>query len=189
MIHSSALAWLLLATISLVDCNSPAAPEVVTPAPGTEGALAARTLDVVARDTPAARAATAEVARLDSLEVQSFLADDPATLARLWSDDFVVTNPFNQFVTKEQVLTLVTSGVLAFESYDRQIEYARAYGDVVIVAGRETVVWADKMPLAGQTSRLRYTAVWVRHGNTWQEVARHANLILGGAPGGPPTIR
>jgi hypothetical protein len=63
-------------------------------------------------------------------------------MARLWSDDFVVTNALNKFVTKQQVLGMVDSGFLVITSFDRQIEYLRAYGDVVIVAGREAVVWA-----------------------------------------------
>ena len=98
-------------------------------------------------------------------------------MAQLWSDEFVVTNPFNQFLNKQQVLALVNSGTLAFSAYQRDIAYAHAYGRVVIVAGSETVVWAGKSPLAGQTSLLRYTAVWARHGDTWQEVARHASMV------------
>jgi hypothetical protein len=129
--------------------------------------------------------ADAEVSRASAAEVKAFLANDPAALARLWSDEFVVTNPFNQFVNKQDVLTLVRSGVLAFTSYDRTIEYSHRYGDVVIVAGSETVVWAGKIPLAGQTSHLRYTAMWIRHGNAWKEIARHANIVLPGGPPGP----
>lgn len=132
----------------------------------------------------AARAA-AEVAHADSAEVQAFLANDPTTLARLWSDDFVVRNPFNQFVTKQQVMTLVTSGTLAFASYERHIEYTKAYGDLVVVAGSETVVWAGRMPLAGQTTQLKYTAVWARQGNEWREIARHANIVPPGGPAAP----
>jgi hypothetical protein len=95
----------------------------------------------------------------------------------LWSDDLVVTNPLNQFVNKQHVLDMVSTATLAFSSYDRQIEYLHFYGDIAIVAGGETVVWAGKMPLAGKTSHLRYTAVWRRQNGTWQEVVRHANII------------
>jgi hypothetical protein len=130
--------------------------------------------------------AESEVRQADAAEVQAFLNNDPAALARLWSDDFVVTNPFNQFVTKQQVLGLVTSGTLAFSSYERHIEYMHGYGKLMVVAGRETVVWAGHIPLAGQLSQLRYTSVWQRNGDEWQEVVRHATLILPGTPGGPP---
>jgi ketosteroid isomerase-like protein len=178
---------LLASTFVVVNCSSPTTPD----GSGLHGGSSAASLTRVSRaeENPAALRATEEVARLDAAEVQAFLADDPETLARLWSDDFVVTNPFNQFVNKQQVLALVTSGVLAFAAYERHTEYAHAYGDVVVVAGSETVVWAGKIPLAGQTTRLRYTAVWARHGNEWQEVARHANIVLPGGPPGPASTR
>ena len=147
---------------------------------------AAESSDARSEEGPDASRATAAVAQASAAEVAAFMAADPSALAALWSESFVVTNPFNQFATKPQVLSLVASGILAFSSYDRTIEYAHAYGDQVIVAGSETVVWAGRLPLTGKTSHLRYTAVWARHGNEWQEVARHASLILAGAPGGPP---
>ncbi len=129
----------------------------------------------------ARQAATAsvedQVRRLSAEEVQAFLRKEPATLARLWSDDFVVTNPLNQFVTKKQVLGMVESGVLEIASFDRQIDYLKVYGDTVILAGRETVLWGGKMPNAGRTEQLRITAVWMRQQDRWQQVARHANVV------------
>ena len=114
---------------------------------------------------------------LNTQEVEALLHNDVKALGRLWSDDFVVTNPFNKFINKQQVLKLTESGNLAFTSYDRQIEYVRDYRDTVIVTGLETVVWAGKMPNAGQTSRLRFTGIWMKQNGRWQEVARHANII------------
>jgi hypothetical protein len=99
-------------------------------------------------------------------------------MARLWSDDFVVTNPLNKFVNKQQVLGMVESGVLVITSYDRHIEYVRVYGGATaIVAGSETVVWGGKMPNAGKTEHLRFTGIWMEQGERWQEVARHANIV------------
>lgn len=117
------------------------------------------------------------VRQLSTEEVQAFVHNDAKTMARLWADDFVVTNPLNRFVTKQQVLGMVESGFLGIPTYDRQIEYIRVYGDVVIVAGSETVLWGGKMPNAGKTEHLRFTAVWMRRGGSWQEVARHANIV------------
>jgi ketosteroid isomerase-like protein len=121
--------------------------------------------------------ADADVRRANAEEVEAFSHNDPKTMARLWSDDFVVTNPLNKFVTKRQVLGMVESGFLVITSYDRQIEYVRVYGDTVIAAGSETVVWGGKMPNAGKTEHLRFTAVWMRQRGSWQEVARHANIV------------
>lgn len=123
------------------------------------------------------RRAEEEIRRLNAQEVEALLRNDVKALGRIWSGDFVVTNPLNQFVNKQQVVGLIESGTLAFTSYDRRVEYVRVYGDTAVVAGSETVVWAGKMPNAGQTSQLRFTAIWVRQGGHWQEVARHANIV------------
>src|ERR1700730_15661106 len=104
-------------------------------------------------DTPGrGQSAVDEVRRLNTEEVDAFLHNDPKAMLRLWSDDFVVTNPLNKFATKQQVVGMMESGVLVITSYDRHIEYARLYhDDTVIVAGNETVVWGGKMPNAGKT--------------------------------------
>jgi uncharacterized protein (TIGR02246 family) len=117
------------------------------------------------------------IRRLNAEEVDAFLKNDRAAMARLWSDDFVVTNPLNKFVTKQQVLGMVDSGFLVITSFDRQIEYLRVYGDIVVVAGREAVVWGGRMPNAGKSENLRFTAVWVKQSGRWQQIARHANIV------------
>ncbi len=118
-----------------------------------------------------------EVRRLNHEEVRAFLGNDQKAMARIWSDDMVVTNPLNKFVTKQQVLSMVESGFLVITSYDRQIEYIRVYGATVIVAGSEVVVWGGKMPNAGKTEHLRFTGIWIKQSGRWQEVARHANVV------------
>jgi len=118
-----------------------------------------------------------EINRVNIQEVEALLHNDLKTLSYLWSEGFVVTNPLNKFVSKPQVIALIESNVLAFTSYERHVEYMRIYGDTVIVAGDETVVWAGKMPNAGKTSHLRFTSVWLKHEGRWQEVARHANIV------------
>jgi len=110
-------------------------------------------------------------------EVQAFLHNDAKSMARLWSDDLVVTNPLNKFVTKQQVLGMMQSGFLVITSYERRIEYAHVYGEVVILAGSETVVWGGRMPNAGKTEQLRFTAIWMKQQGRFQEIARHANIV------------
>ena len=127
--------------------------------------------------TPADKQAEQEVRQSSDDEVQAFLRDDLAAVAHLWSDSFVVTNPLNKLATKQEVLGMVKSGFLVIAQYDRRIEYAHVYGNIVILAGSETVLWGGKMPIAGKTQQLRFTAVWMRQQGRWQEVARHANII------------
>jgi ketosteroid isomerase-like protein len=118
-----------------------------------------------------------ELRRLNTEEPDAFLHKDAKALADLWSDDLVVTNPLNEFVTKQQILGMVESGFLVITSYVRSIEYVRVYGDTVIVAGSETVVWGGKMANAGKVEHLRFTGVWIKQAGRWQEVARHANIV------------
>jgi ketosteroid isomerase-like protein len=134
---------------------------------------------VVAQSSPTSVDSQPEqqVRKASDEEVQAFLQKDAKTMARLWSDDFVVTNPLNKFVTKEQVLGMVQSGFLVITSYERRIEYAHVYGGTVILAGSETVVWGGKMPNVGKTEQLRFTAVWMKQQGRFQEVARHANIV------------
>ena len=118
-----------------------------------------------------------EIRKLSAEEVNAFLKNDRESMARLWSNDMVITNPLNKFVTRQQVLAMVDSGFLVITSFDRQIEYLRFYGDIAIVAGSETVVWGGKMPNAGKTEHLRFTAVWMKQAGRWQEIVRHANIV------------
>ena len=113
----------------------------------------------------------------NALEVAAFLAADTRALDRLWGDGMVVNNPLNAFVTKPQVLAMVDSGMLRFSAFDRRIDYLHLYGNTAIVAGIEAVVWAGRMPLAGKTSHVRFTAVWMRSHGVWREVARHADIL------------
>jgi hypothetical protein len=46
--------------------------------------------------------AAEEVRQVNAGEVEAFLHKDLKTMARLWSEDFVGTNPLNRFVTKQQ---------------------------------------------------------------------------------------
>jgi hypothetical protein len=50
--------------------------------------------------TSKASPAETEVRRANTEEVDAFLHNDPTAMDRLWSEDFVVTNPLNKFVTK-----------------------------------------------------------------------------------------
>ena len=124
-----------------------------------------------------AETAEQDVRRSSDAEVDAFLRRDSGAMARLWSDDMVVTNPLDKLVSKQTVLGLVESGVLVITEFVRQIEYLHVVGDVVFVAGSEDVVWGGKMPLAGKAQHLRFTAVWMQREGRWQEVIRHANVV------------
>ena len=128
-------------------------------------------------DATSDKRAEEEVRRLNREEVEAFLHKDAKAMASLWSDDLVVTNPLNKFVTKQQVLGMMQSGMLVITNYDRHIEYLRVYGGTVIVAGSEDVTWGGRMPNAGKLEHLRFTGIWMRQQGRFQEVARHTNIV------------
>lgn len=133
---------------------------------------------VASAQTNQSRRIKEEIRKLNAQETEALLHNDVKKLGRLWSDDFVVTNPFNKFINKQQVLGMIESGNLGFSAFERQIEYVRVYGETVIVTGSETATWAGKMPLAGQTSHLRITSIWMKQHGRWLQVARHASIIV-----------
>jgi hypothetical protein len=119
-----------------------------------------------------------EIREVNAQEVEGLLRNDVRLLRRIWSDELVVTNPLNKFVNKQEVLRLIESGTLAFSAYERRLEYIHVYRNIAVVAGSETVVWAGKMPNAGRESLLRFTGIWMRQNGRWQQVARHANIVV-----------
>jgi hypothetical protein len=130
-----------------------------------------------AKISSADKLAEAEVRRLTGEEITAFLHNDPEALSKLWSKDFVVTNPQNKFLTGAQVLDNMRTGRLVIVAHLRDIDYVRVYGDTVIMAGRETITWGKPMPNAGKTEHLRFTAVWMKQNGRWLKVARHANVV------------
>ena len=137
--------------------------------------------------TKASPADEAAVRKLYDDERKAFLKADAKELSTYFADEFFVTNPFNQLALKKAFfIDMVANGTLAFDKFERTIEHMQFYGDMVIVAGRETCGWAGKMPLAGKTSELRFTGVARKVNGRWIEVARHANIIMPGPAPAPP---
>ena len=110
-----------------------------------------------------------EIRRLDDEAREAFLRVDIVTLERLFADEFLVTNPFNRVLNKQQVLEALASGRIKHTAYEREIEHLRLVADTAVVMGRETVV--DN----GETKTRRYTEIWLRREGRWQVIARHAS--------------
>lgn len=120
-----------------------------------------------------------EIRSLEEQEVAAVLDADIASLERLWSPQFIVNNPQNGITAdRAGVIDRVRRGLIRYSSFERRIEAIRFAGDVAIVMGAETVVPEGDPARQGQTIHRRYTSVWKRTGSGWQNIARHANVIL-----------
>jgi len=118
-----------------------------------------------------------EVRAAEQRHRAAFLARDIATLQAMLSDDFVVNSPLNVIVNKERLLEMVRNGTLTISSFEQNIEQVRRLGDVVVVMGGDTVVYAAPSPNAGRTDRRRFTDMWRQESGQWRFVARQANII------------
>jgi len=136
--------------------------------------------------TGASAADEAAVRKLYEDERVAFEKRDMPVLERCFADEFVVTNPFNQFLNKQQVLQGLKSGMIALKDFERKIDYVRVYGDTAVIAGSESGIWAGKMPMAGRPFHLRITGVARKVKGQWVEVARHASMVLAGPASAPP---
>ena len=118
-----------------------------------------------------------EVRAAEARHRAAFLAGDAAALEDLLADSFLVNSPLYTVATKEQVVGMVRKGTLTISAFDQQIEMVRRYGDIVVVMGADSVVYAAPSPKAGQTERRRFTDLWRLESGRWHFAARHANII------------
>ena len=115
---------------------------------------------------------------LEEQERQAVLRSDADALERLWSPRMIVNNPQSTITPdREAVLKLVRTGFIKYSRFERTIEAVRFHGDLAIVMGAETVEPVGQNPRAGQHVKRRFTNMWSRAGDTWQVIARHANVV------------
>ena len=130
-----------------------------------------------ALDTAKARE---EIIRLYAFEERLTILQDTVGIKNYYPDDFVVTNPFNQFIDKKIVLERVKRNIIKYSDYKHSFDAFRFYGNMAIVIGSERVVptMDANRPDAGKTVNRRFTEVWVLREGTWQKVVRHASNII-----------
>jgi hypothetical protein len=118
-----------------------------------------------------------EVRAAEARHVAVALANDVAGWDALLADDFVVNSPLNTIVEKPALLDFVRRGVLSASSFEQRIEHVRRFGDVAVVMGEDTVVWAAPSPMAGQTQHRRFTDIWRLQDGDWRFIGRQATLV------------
>jgi len=114
-----------------------------------------------------------EIRKLDLAHADAILRGDLAALDKLWTEDFMVNNPFNEIDKAKRIRT----GAVTYSSFVREPESIAIHGDTVIVMGRETAVPKGSSPDAGKTIKRRYTNIWMKRQGKWRLVARHASVI------------
>jgi ketosteroid isomerase-like protein len=119
----------------------------------------------------------AEIRRLEQMEVKAIIEKDTITLLKLWDKDYVVNAPDNKinFAGKNTLDRPVLKR--GRTSFTRDIEQIIIRGNTVFSMGSETVVPTGDQSNTQQPIKRRYTNIWMKQGDVWKLVARHANVV------------
>jgi len=118
------------------------------------------------------------IRRLDLEAAVAIQKKDDGAIDRIFARDSVTNNPRGGLtVGAAGVKELFRTGVIDYASLVREIESVQVRGNTAVVMGRETVTTNARDGRPSRTYARRYTNVWMRHGKTWQIVARHASPI------------
>jgi hypothetical protein len=121
-----------------------------------------------------------EIRKLEQTVVNAILQGDTNTLKQIWAPEFLVNNPRNDIsANRNAVLKCQRAGMINYSRFERVIEQIQFQTDIVITMGHETFVSRNDIPgaKAGQEQKRRFTNVWMKKKNRWQQIARHASII------------
>ena len=115
-----------------------------------------------------------EVTRLEMARAEAYVRRDIPALERLLSDNFTFNRAVGSF-RKEELLRLIESGVLAFESLDRRVESVKAYLSTAVAFGKDEV----KARYRGEdiSGRYRFSNTYVWDGERWEIIVTHSSRI------------
>lgn len=117
--------------------------------------------------------------------VERMLAGDAEAVGELISKQFVASDPSNTIRARDDLVALVASGRLKYESVDLSIDFAgQVAEDLVVVMGTETTR-QSAVPVAGElkdtalanTLRRRFTDVYRREADGWRLLVKQSTII------------
>ncbi len=112
----------------------------------------------------------------------------PEVLRRILAEDYVLTTPYGQFVTRDQLLeSLRTPRPDGFElvAVDHREFSTQLYGDTALLHSRFTL--KGRVGTQEVSTPFRHTDVFVKQSGQWRCVSRPATKIA--TPDGPATIQ
>jgi uncharacterized protein (TIGR02246 family) len=116
-----------------------------------------------------------ELAQLEREVGEAITRRDAEALDRLIADDFVVTNPFGQVMTKREAVAALTAPDSELVSVINDQIAVRVFGDVGVATAVGTATGRHQ----GQDvrGRFRYLRVWVKRQGRWQAVAAQSTNL------------
>ena len=120
------------------------------------------------------QAVTDEITRLELARAEAYLRRDVAALGRLLPEHFTFNRSIGSF-GKSELLTLIESGELTFESLERRVESVKVYLATAVAFGKDEVKVRYKGEDIGGRYRFSNTYVW--DGGRWVIVVTHSSRI------------
>ena len=105
---------------------------------------------------------------LDQLTA-AYLGADTEEIDRIYAEDCIITNSMGAVITKSDLIKLLESGAVKYESFERDDLMVRVYGTTAVI----TAAITTKTQAQGQeyTGRSRLITVWIKQGGKWRFVA------------------
>jgi len=99
----------------------------------------------------------------------AYLAADTDEINRIYAEDCIITNSAGAVITKSDLINLIESGAVKYESFERDDLMVRIYGTTAVISAAITT----KTEVQGHeyTGRSRLITVWIKQGGKWRFVA------------------
>ena len=110
---------------------------------------------------------------------EAFERRNIATLDRLMSDEYILTDPLGNVRNKSETLAAIQTNDVHFESSESDNVNVMINGDTAVVTGRST--FRGRYKGWSMTGRYQYTDVLVKRRGAWKAVSSHITALGTGA--------
>jgi len=117
-----------------------------------------------------------QLVALENTWDQAELHNDPAALKMLSRDDFIITEPDGELMTKGQLMATTADRSYHYDVLVSEGYRVRVYGTAAVVTGTHH----EKGSAKGKPfdRRGRFTDTWLKFGGGWQCAASHDSLAV-----------
>ena len=117
-----------------------------------------------------------QLAALENAWDQAELHNDPAALKVRLTDEFIITEPDGEMLTKGQLMATTADRSYHYDVLVSEGYRVRVYGTVAVVTG----TYHEKGSAKGKPfdRRDRFTDTWLKFGGGWQCAASHDSLAM-----------
>ena len=115
-----------------------------------------------------------EITRLELARAEAYLRRDINALDRLLPEHFTFNRAVGSF-GKDELIRLIESGRLTFESLDRKVERVMVYLNTAVAFGKvEVKAWYEGKDVGGL---YRFSNTYVQNGDRWEVIVTHSSRI------------